>query len=407
MTFASTITSLFVTVTLLIDYVRTPDFSNSGSGVTRKQRSLIIIVMILLTYLGIGAMAYSFMLDYPFLDALYFCVCSSLTIGFGDISPSTTGSQAFSIFYNTFGILNTGLAIAIARETIVEAFEQTYRERRHALTMRRKAHRELKAKSHLLKHSLWHAGQKINDHAPSPFELPVSDMPPISDSDTTSQKNGKGSGQQEKAKVLQGESEEKQANQKGKQAANRPDLWQKATLASLVSEKDSPTAFIEEEQQATAAIQDQTDKLHDQMKKFDSNMVSGFGDEEKEYVQFRQNIIKEEKKEFRAKVHPLLIRSSSPDRLPSSMSHGVSLERSGFLEASSSCCLRVGHMARLYISVRSLAVHLLWLTAARFYRFLYHWIWRHSTEDWSRSSVLHCMEFAWCRSHDYLHLCPF
>jgi hypothetical protein len=117
-----------VTVTLIIDYWQTPEFAKCGSGLTRKQRALVIVVMILLTDLGFGALFYCFMMDIKFLDALYFSVCSILTIGFGDISPSTSGARVFSIFYNTFGILNTGLAIAIARETIIESFKQSYRD---------------------------------------------------------------------------------------------------------------------------------------------------------------------------------------------------------------------------------------------------------------------------------------
>jgi hypothetical protein len=117
-----------VTVTLIIDYWQTPEFAKCGSGLTRKQRALVIVVMILLTDLGFGALIYCFMMDIKFLDALYFSVCSILTIGFGDISPSTSGARVFSIFYNTFGILNTGLAIAIARETIIESFKQSYRD---------------------------------------------------------------------------------------------------------------------------------------------------------------------------------------------------------------------------------------------------------------------------------------
>jgi hypothetical protein len=194
-------------VTLLIDYFRTDDFSKSGSGLTGKQRSLVIVVMILLAYLGFGAIVYCFMLNLTFLDALYFAVCSSLTIGFGDITPTTTGSRVVSVFYNTFGILNTGLAIAIARETIVESFEGV---------VRRKLPRQGDAKRAL-----------------TPTFSTRSESIPVTE-------------------ALEG--------------------------------------------------QDETSETDDQVTKVDNNMVSEFEDEECEHNQFCQDMIKEEPKEFNAKV---------------------------------------------------------------------------------------------------------
>jgi len=47
-------------------------------------------------------------------------------------------SQAF---YIVGGILNLSLVLVIARETIVEVFEQGFRRRKHALAERRKQHR--------------------------------------------------------------------------------------------------------------------------------------------------------------------------------------------------------------------------------------------------------------------------
>ena len=40
------------------------------------------------------------------------------------------------------GILNTGLFIAVARSTIVESFEQSYRRRRHLMRERRRLHQQ-------------------------------------------------------------------------------------------------------------------------------------------------------------------------------------------------------------------------------------------------------------------------
>ncbi|KAG8706743.1 hypothetical protein FRC09_002242, partial [Ceratobasidium sp. 395] len=130
MTICSTIASVITTVSLAWDLYRTPKFARSGSGLTRKQRALVIIVMVLLCYIALGAMCYSFIMDLSFQNGLYFTVVSIETVGFGDIILTTTAGRVFSIFYNTFGIINLGLAVSTTRETIIESFENSYRKRR-------------------------------------------------------------------------------------------------------------------------------------------------------------------------------------------------------------------------------------------------------------------------------------
>ncbi|GAB1528124.1 hypothetical protein RhiTH_011315 [Rhizoctonia solani] len=78
----------------------------------------------------LGAMCYSFIMDLSFQNGLYFTVVSIETVGFGDIVLKTTLGRVFSIFYNTFGIINLGLAVSTTRETIIESFENSYRKRR-------------------------------------------------------------------------------------------------------------------------------------------------------------------------------------------------------------------------------------------------------------------------------------
>ncbi|KAG8923317.1 hypothetical protein FRC02_011224 [Tulasnella sp. 418] len=144
-TVCSTIASIVATVTLGWDLWHTPDFAKSGSGLTRKQRSLIILVMILITYIALGSLVYAVVMDLTFQDGLYFTVVSIETIGFGDIAPNNTGSRVFAIFYNTFGIINVGLVVSTTRDTIVEAFENAYRKRRAEVARRRHETRVLKA----------------------------------------------------------------------------------------------------------------------------------------------------------------------------------------------------------------------------------------------------------------------
>lgn len=56
-----------------------------------------------------GTLVYHWLEGWSYLDALYFCVISLATIGYGDLTPTTPLAKAFTIFY----VLN-GIAILLA-----------------------------------------------------------------------------------------------------------------------------------------------------------------------------------------------------------------------------------------------------------------------------------------------------
>lgn len=62
----------------------------------------------LLTLL-VGTLVYHWLEGWCYLDALYFCVISLATIGYGDLTPTTPLAKAFTIVY----VLN-GIAILLA-----------------------------------------------------------------------------------------------------------------------------------------------------------------------------------------------------------------------------------------------------------------------------------------------------
>lgn len=131
MTTASTVASLVVTFSLVFDFLSTKNFSNSGSGLTSKQKELVIIIMILLLYLSLGSLVFSLILeDLTFINSLYFTICTLTTVGFGDIVPNTTGSRIFLFFFAPIGIMIVALVITTARLTILEEFQQLYIRRR-------------------------------------------------------------------------------------------------------------------------------------------------------------------------------------------------------------------------------------------------------------------------------------
>ena len=115
-----------------------------GSGLTRRQRALMIIVIVLLVYIAFGALINSLLLHLTFIDGLYFTVVSIETIGFGDIVPTSTGARIWTCVYVVFGVINVGVFIAMCRETILEGLEIGYRRRMHDMRERRREARRFR-----------------------------------------------------------------------------------------------------------------------------------------------------------------------------------------------------------------------------------------------------------------------
>ena len=53
----------------------------------------------------VGVLIYHWLEGWSYLDALYFCVVSLATVGYGDLTPTTPLARAFTIFYLINGIV--------------------------------------------------------------------------------------------------------------------------------------------------------------------------------------------------------------------------------------------------------------------------------------------------------------
>ena len=63
------------------------------------------VLMWVLTTLLLGTLVYHWLEGWSYLDALYFCVISLATIGYGDLTPTTQFARAFTIVYVINGIV--------------------------------------------------------------------------------------------------------------------------------------------------------------------------------------------------------------------------------------------------------------------------------------------------------------
>lgn len=145
---ASSIFSTIVTVLLVIDFVTTAHFKHKGSGLTSRQRLLVNLVILLIITLAIGALIFSELEKWSFIDGLFFSLVTIFTIGFGDLVPRTTASRIIVVFYATFGIVVLGWAITAGTQSIFDGFKHGVEARRQRIARRRASMRKNKEPVH-------------------------------------------------------------------------------------------------------------------------------------------------------------------------------------------------------------------------------------------------------------------
>ncbi|ORX95683.1 voltage-gated potassium channel [Basidiobolus meristosporus CBS 931.73] len=101
------ISSLFI-----YDLNRTEDYEKCGCGLSHRARILIVVIMVAACWAGLGSIVYSLIEGWPYISALFFCLETLATIGFGSFAPQTLGGRIFIFFYATFGIMAMGFMFA-------------------------------------------------------------------------------------------------------------------------------------------------------------------------------------------------------------------------------------------------------------------------------------------------------
>ncbi|ORY11072.1 hypothetical protein BCR34DRAFT_614864 [Clohesyomyces aquaticus] len=91
---------------------------------TKDQRTLIIQTMFYFIWLGGGAGVYAQLEGWQFIDALYYCNVTILTIGFGDLYPTRTAGRALLIPFSLGGIIMLGLVVSSIYRSVQELGEK-------------------------------------------------------------------------------------------------------------------------------------------------------------------------------------------------------------------------------------------------------------------------------------------
>jgi potassium channel subfamily K len=95
--------------------------------------------MIFLTYLALGALITSLMMNLTFINGLFFVIVTTLTIGFGDIVPITPAQRFVVCLYAVFGIIILSAGIRLTSEAVLEGLQIGYRRRLQDYKRRRRA----------------------------------------------------------------------------------------------------------------------------------------------------------------------------------------------------------------------------------------------------------------------------
>ena len=69
---------------------------------------------------GLGTLFYHNVEGWRWLDALYFCVVTLVTIGYGDFTPKTDGGKLFTIVYIIIGLGILSGFIAVVGEAMIK-----------------------------------------------------------------------------------------------------------------------------------------------------------------------------------------------------------------------------------------------------------------------------------------------
>lgn len=87
---------------------------------TTAQRTLMLQTILFLLYLLVGALVFSTIEDWTYLDAVYWADVTLFTVGFGDFAAASPLGRALLIPYALVGVISLGLVIGSIRSLVLE-----------------------------------------------------------------------------------------------------------------------------------------------------------------------------------------------------------------------------------------------------------------------------------------------
>lgn len=88
-------------------------------------------ILAIILYLSVGVIAYSFVFEkWTVIDSLYFAIVCLLTIGYGDISPTSDASRLFTSFYVLGAVAIISMALGVLGTYLLDAQEKAIERRR-------------------------------------------------------------------------------------------------------------------------------------------------------------------------------------------------------------------------------------------------------------------------------------
>lgn len=130
---------------------------------TDEQRNLILQTMMFFIWLAGGAGVFAKVSGWLFVDALYFCEVTILTVGFGDLHPINDVGRGLVFPYSVVGIIILGLIVGsirqFARDLGHDKIVKTHVEKRRQQTIERSvtSPMELSERRSKMKSSTFHS----------------------------------------------------------------------------------------------------------------------------------------------------------------------------------------------------------------------------------------------------------
>ncbi|KAI8815475.1 hypothetical protein BJ742DRAFT_18152 [Cladochytrium replicatum] len=103
-------------------YVNEAHYAYTMYDITPSQRQLILVSIVTITYTELCSILYAALEGWSLDDAMYWCVTTLTSIGFGDFAPKTFWGRAILLPVAAFGVFMVGSTIYTIRQVVLELF---------------------------------------------------------------------------------------------------------------------------------------------------------------------------------------------------------------------------------------------------------------------------------------------